>query len=174
MNYKLNWSEAAKYGLILSSVSVIINMATSIWQMPALANVLLNVIKLCLSVYILYYAIRRNADSWENISYGQSFGFGMATCTFSAIVCTLFVLLTYTVILPDAMAGLLDQVFSMYESMGVPAAIDYDTMLRAMPFAITVSQFINCIFCGLIVSAILASFARKNDSNPFKTEETEQ
>ena len=102
MNYKLNWSEAAKYGLILASVSVVINLVTSIFQLPAVLNVLLSVIKLCGSVYIVYYAMRRNADSWEYITYGQSFGFGMAVCTFSAIVCTLFVLLTYTVILPDS------------------------------------------------------------------------
>ena len=52
MNYKLNWSEAAKYGLILASVSVVINLVTSIFQLPAVLNVLLSVIKLCGSVYI--------------------------------------------------------------------------------------------------------------------------
>lgn len=40
MNYKLNWSEAAKFGLILASVSVVINFITSIFQLPAAVNVL--------------------------------------------------------------------------------------------------------------------------------------
>ena len=34
MNYKLNWSEAAKYGLILASVSVVINLVLSLFQAP--------------------------------------------------------------------------------------------------------------------------------------------
>ena len=143
MNYKLNWSEAAKYGLILASVSVVINLVTSIFQLPAVLNVLLSVIKLCGSVYIVYYAMRRNADSWEYITYGQSFGFGMAVCTFSAIVCTLFVLLTYTVILPDSLTTLLDTMFATYESMGLAEAMDYDMLARSMPVIITLSQFIG-------------------------------
>ena len=145
MNYKLNWSEAAKYGLILASVSVVINLVTSIFQLPAVLNVLLSVIKLCGSVYIAYYAMRRNADSWEHITYGQSFGFGMAVCTFSAIVCTLFVLLTYTVILPDSLTTLLDTMFATYESMGLAEAMDYDMLARSMPVIITLSQFIGCV-----------------------------
>ena len=136
MNYKLNWSEAAKYGLILASVSVVINLVTSIFQLPAVLNVLLSVIKLCGSVYIVYYAMRRNADSWEYITYGQSFGFGIAACTFSAIVCTLFVLLTYTVILPDSLTTLLDTMFATYESMGLAEAMDYDMLARSMPVII--------------------------------------
>lgn len=169
MNYKLNWSEAAKYGLILASVSVVINLVTSIFQLPAVLNVLLSVIKLCGSVYIVYYAMRRNADSWEYITYGQSFGFGMAVCTFSAVVCTLFVLLTYTVILPDSLTTLLDTMFATYESMGLAEAMDYDMLARSMPVIITLSQFIGCVICGVIVSAILAAFAKKDSSNPFNS-----
>lgn len=65
MNYKLNWSEAAKYGLILASVSVVINLVTAIFQLPGFLNIILNAVKLCASVYIVYYAMRRNADSWD-------------------------------------------------------------------------------------------------------------
>ena len=94
MNYKLNWSEAAKYGFL---------------------STLLKAVKLCASVYIVYYAMRRNADSWDYVRYGQSFGYGMAVCTLSAIVCTLFVLLTYTVFIPGSLTEMLDQIFQTYE-----------------------------------------------------------
>ena len=63
MNYKLNWSEAAKYGLILASVSVVINLVLSLFQLPGFLNTILKAVKLCASVYIVYYAMRRNADS---------------------------------------------------------------------------------------------------------------
>ena len=49
MNYKLNWSEAAKYGLILASVSVIINLVTSLFQLPGFLNIILSAVKLCAS-----------------------------------------------------------------------------------------------------------------------------
>ncbi|HIR72423.1 MAG TPA: DUF4199 domain-containing protein [Candidatus Coprenecus pullicola] len=167
MNYKLNWSEAAKYGLILASVSVIINLVSSIFQLPALLNILLSLIKLGGSVYIVYYVMRRNAEPWDYISYGQSFNFGMAVCTFSAIVCTLFMLLTYTAILPDSLTALLDTMFATYESMGIAAAMDYDTLARSMPVILTLSQFIGCVICGVIVCLIMASFVRKGYSDPF-------
>ena len=115
MNYKLNWSEAAKYGLILASVSVVINLVLSLFQMPGFLSTLLKAVKLCASVYIVYYAMRRNADSWDYVRYGQSFGYGMAVCTLSAIVCTLFVLLTYTVFIPGSLTEMLDQIFQTYE-----------------------------------------------------------
>ena len=169
MNYKLNWSEAAKFGLILASVSVVINFITSIFQLPAAVNVLLSVVKLCASVYIVYYAMRRNADSWDYISYGRSFGYGMAVCTLSAVVCTLFVLLTYTVFIPGAMTELLDRIFQTYESMGIADAFDYDLLARSMPAIMAISQFLGCVICGLIVSAILASFAKKNDADSFNS-----
>lgn len=167
MNYKLNWSEAAKYGLILASVSVVINLVTSIFHLPGAVNILLSAVKLCASVYIVHYAVKRNADSWEYISYGQSFRYGMAICSLSAVVCTLFVLLTYTVILPGSMESMLNEVFSQLDSMGMANAIDYDNMLKALPAYIVLSQLVYCIICGLVVSAIIAPLARKTDSNPF-------
>ena len=167
MNYKLNWTDAAKYGLILSSVSVVINLVTSLFQLPGFLNILLNAVKLCASVYIVYYAMKRNAESWDSVSYGQSLGYGMAVCTLSAVVCTLFVLLTYTVFLPSALTELLDQMFATYESMGLAGAMDYDLIARSMPAILAVSQFIGCVICGLIVSAIVAGMAKKTDSNPF-------
>lgn len=167
MNYKLNWSEAAKYGLILASVSVVINLVTSIFHLPGAVNILLSAVKLCASVYIVHYAMKRNADSWDYITYGQSFRFGTAVCSLSAVVCTLFVLLTYTVILPGSMETMLTEVFTQLDSMGMADAVDYDTMLKALPAYIVFSQLFYCIICGLVVSAILAPMARKTDSNPF-------
>lgn len=171
MNYKLNWSDAAKYGLILASVSVVINLVTSIFKLPAFLNILLSVIKLCASVYLVYYAMRRNNSSYDNVTYGQTFGFGMAVCSLSAIVCTLFTLLTFTVILPDSITTMLNDVFVQLESMGMAGMIDYDTMLRAMPAYLVFSQLIYCIIFGLVVSAIVASFAKKTDMNPFSNQE---
>ena len=117
MNYKLNWSEAAKYGLILASVSVVINLVTSLFELPGFLNTILSAIKFCASVYIVYYAMKRNAEAWNYVSYGQSYGYGMAVCSLSAVVCTLFVLLTYTVFLPGSLTELLDQIFATYESI---------------------------------------------------------
>lgn len=171
MNYKLNWSEAAKYGLILASVSVVINLVTAIFQLPGFLNIILNAVKLCASVYIVYYAMRRNADSWDYVRYGQSFSYGMAVCTLSAIVCTLFVLLTYTVFIPGSLTVMLDQIFETYESMGIVGLVDYDTLARSMPAILAFSQFLSCVICGLIVSAIVAAMAKKTDSDPFGGQE---
>ncbi|HIR34269.1 MAG TPA: DUF4199 domain-containing protein [Candidatus Coprenecus merdigallinarum] len=173
MNYKLNWSEAAKYGLILASVSVVINLVTSLFELPGFLNTILSAIKFCASVYIVYYAMKRNAEAWNYVSYGQSYGYGMAVCSLSAVVCTLFVLLTYTVFLPGSLTELLDQIFATYESMGVAGMLDYDALSRSMPVILILSQFIGCIICGLIVCAIVAGIAKKNDSNPFSNQDTQ-
>ena len=59
--------------------------------------------------------------------------------------------------------------FATYESMGLAEAMDYDMLARSMPVIITLSQFIGCVICGVIVSAILAAFAKKDSSNPFNS-----
>lgn len=172
MNYKLNWSDAAKYGLILASVSVVINLVISLFELPGFLKTILNALKFCGSVYIVYHAMKRNAESRDYVSYGQSFGYGMAVCTLSAIVCTLFVLLTYTVFIPGSLTELLDQIFASYESLGVAGMFDYDALARSMPAILAISQFIGCVICGLIVSAIVATMAKKTDSDPFRNSDT--
>lgn len=175
MNYKLNWSEAAKYGLILASVSVVINLVTNIFSdMPALLVTLLRLVKFCTSAYLVYYAMKRYNSQFEYVTYGQTFGFGMAVCALSAIVCTLFDLLTYTVFLPDALPAMLDQVFAQLDSMGMSEVMDYDTLLKAMPSYIVIADLFSCILIGLIISAIMASPAKKTDNNPFNNTQNTQ
>ena len=76
-------------------------------------------------------------------------------------------LLTYTVFIPGSLTEMLDQIFQTYESMGIAGMIDYDALARSMPVILVVSQFIGCVICGLIVCAIVATIAKKTDTNPF-------
>lgn len=169
MKYKLNWSDAAKYGLILASASVVINLAVDMLTMPAILTVLLTALKFCASVYIVYFAMCRNTASWGSATYGQSFGFGTAVCFFSAIICTLFKLLTYTVFIPGYIPEALNGAYAMLESMNLPSysVPDYDTMMKALPAYLAITLINYHIIIGLIVSAITAAFAKKTENDPF-------
>ena len=57
--------------------------------------------------------------------------------------------------------------FASYGAMGIAGILDYDALARSMPAILAISQFIGCVICGLIVSAIVAAMAKKADSNPF-------
>lgn len=170
MNQRINWSEAAKYGLFLSLITVVTEQLSFLFSLSGLMNTLLNLVKFAGSVSYLYYIVKRNASFYERPDFGLSFRFGLAVCTFSAIVCSMFTLLTFTVFYPNASSEMLEYAFSVYEGMGL-TDMDYDMIARYFPAAITISKFLSCFIIGLIASPIIASMLKKGDRSPFTEED---
>ena len=52
-------------------------------------------------------------------------------------------------------------------AMGIAGLLDYDSLARSMPAILALSQFIGCVICGVIVSAIVPATTRKSDFSPF-------
>ncbi len=167
MNSRINWTSAAIYGLLLSSISVVLNLIAAFCEITGTLSVILTILGLLGNFYLLYYIMRRNADIEENVIYGLSFRYGMAVCMFSTIVCCLFTLLTYTVFLPDYLETSLNIIFEQLDTMGMADAVDYDSLLSQMPVYLVIGEAINCLFCGLVFSAVIAKRTISHDNDPF-------
>ncbi len=153
MNNGINWSSAAKYGLLLSSISVVVNILSAFlveWQAPGFIGTVISIAAIVGNFYLLFYIMRRNTETEENTSTGSAFAYGMAVCMFSTIVCCLFTLLTYTVFLPEYLETTLNALFEQFEAMGAADMIDYDEMLSSMPLYMVIGEAFNCLVVGLI------------------------
>lgn len=167
MKNKVPWSLAAKNGLLLSIITVVIEVPVTMFQnVPDYLSILLSFIKIAGSYTLLHYFTRNYTHTLENAGYSDGFKFALATSFFSSIVCTLATLLTATVLVPDMIPNLLDQMFAMWESMGMGDAFDYQSMLKMMPAVLSFSKMLSCMFCGVIFSLIIANFT-KTALSPF-------
>ena len=173
------WSLAAKDGLILAAVSVVIMTLTIVTKNPFLST-LLWIVKLVGSIWVLRVVMRRYGQS--NPEGGSTFSYGVIVCICSAIVCAVWTFVLYQYIFPDAVAEIFEETMVNLEQMGgvlgeLPENFT-DMMLRiednyAQIECIT--MFFWCSLLGLIISAILA----RNDGsgrkgNPFTAEEMKQ
>lgn len=170
MNQRINWSEAAKYGLFLSVITIVIEQVTFMFSLPGIVNTLLSLVKFAGSVSYLYYIVKKNSLEYGSTYNAPLFRFGLAVCTFSALVCSMFSLMTFTVFYPDAASEMLEYAFTIYEEMGM-YEMDYDMLARYFPAAITVSKFLSCFIIGLIASPIIASLLKKGNDTPFTEED---
>ncbi len=167
MNNRINWTSAAIYGLILSSISVVLNLIAAFAEPSGALGTVLTIAGIFGNFYLLYYIMRKNAAVEEDVTVGASFRYGMAVCMFSTIVCCLFTLLTYTVFLPDYMETTMNILFEQLDTMGMADAIDYDDMLGQMPVYLVIGEAINCLFCGLLFSAIISRRTMNFNNDPF-------
>lgn len=167
MKNKVPWSLAAKDGLLLSIIAIAIEVPTSMFQnIPTYLSILLLFVKITGSYTLLHYFTKKYAHTLENVSYSDGFKFALATSFFSSIVCTLATLLTVTVLVPDMIPTLLDNMFAMWETMGIGDIFDYQSMLKMMPAVLSFSKIFSCMIWGVIFSLIIANFT-KTKLSPF-------
>lgn len=160
MDKSAKWSLAAKYGLLLSIVTIVIELITTSFTLPVWASYSFTIIKLALVVYVLYIFMKKYSAMCEgSVSYSQSFGFGFIVSLCSAIVCTLFAFFNYNFINPDIMDKVLEGLTQYEDYFG--GYFDMDLFERLMPNLSLVSVFINCLIFGLIIPAILANYTKK-------------
>ncbi len=177
MNNGINWSSAAKYGLLLSSVSVVTNLLTAfinVWQAPTFLGTILTIAAIVGNFYLLAYIVRLNAETEEYVDQSSSFKYAMAVCMFSTIVCCLFTLLTYTVFFPDFLETQLTAVFEQLEAMGTAEMLDFDELMASMPTYMVIGEALNCMFVGLIYSLIISRRFASYSNDPFAGVEDEQ
>lgn len=172
MNHRINWSEAAKYGLLLSIISVLIEQMGYLFSIPSILASILNLAKFAGSVAFLYYIMTRNASAVGYTDRGFNSRFGIAVCFFSALVCSAFTILTFTVFYPTSTAAMLDAAFEAYDTMGM-AELDYDTVARVFPYSMSFAKFLSCFIIGLIASPIIATIITRKDNSPFSSDSSE-
>ena len=167
------WSLAAKDGLILAAVSVVVSTLTFLTKNSILGG-LLWIVKLVGSIWVLRVILRRYADSHPD---EPTFGYGVIVCVLSAFVCAVWAFVEYQFLFPNAVAEAFDQMFQGFEQMGTMLPDEFlDVMLRMQDNYAqinSITTFFWCSLLGLVFSAILSRGSR-GGKNPFTEEEMKQ
>ncbi len=162
------WSLAAKDGLILAAVTVVVSTLTFLTQNGFLST-LLWLVKFGGSLWLLSVIMKRYSQTHPGES---SFGYGVTVCVLSAIVCAVWTFVEYQFLFPGAVAEAFEQLYARLAQMGqtLPEEVT-DTILRMEDNYAQInciSTFIWCSLLGLLFSAI---FARGGRSRSVFTEE---
>lgn len=170
------WSAAAYNGLLLSLVTVIITVLSSAFpnQHNAFVSIILWIVRITASLYILYYFMRSYSNGKEEVSYKESFSYGTIICLFSSIVCAGVSYLCMTLIFPDTIDTMMENIGKIMAQQNASAE-DEDSIMRIVPHLPELSLIFGFIYMtifGVIASAIIASYTKK--VNPFPTEQNKE
>ncbi len=178
MESKEKWSLAAKYGLLLSLVTIAVSLLGILFEnMPKFLNTLLSLAKWAAIIWLLYTFMKKYSQKCsESVSYGKSYKFGLTVCFLSAIVCTAYMYIAMVVIDPSSTSELAETMLLAFEESGVALpGMDYQSLCAMIPKVMIFSIFFDCMFWGLIIPAIIANYTKKEnffiDEDTFKTEE---
>ena len=166
------WSLAAKDGLILAAVTVVVSTLTFLTKNGFLSG-LLWLVKLAGSIWLLSVIMKRYGKAHPDES---TFGYGVIVCTLSALVCAVWSFVEYQFLFPNAVAEAFEQMFTQFDQMGAMLPEGFtDVMLRMEDNYAQInciSGFFWCVLLGIIFSAILSRSGRNR--NVFTPEEMKE
>lgn len=167
------WSLAAKDGLILAAVTVVISTLTFLTKNTILSS-LLWLIKLGGSIWLLSVIMKRYGKAHPEES---TFSYGLIVCVLSALVCAVWAFIEYQFLFPNAVAEAFEQMYTQFEQMGSMFPDEFTDVLLKMEDNYAqincISTFVWCTLLGLLFSAILALTTSGNRS-VFTPEEMKQ
>jgi hypothetical protein len=150
------WSLAARDGLILAAVTVVVSTLTFLTENAILSG-LLWFVKLVGSIWVLRIIMRRYAIDHPDESV---FSYGVIVCVLSALVCAVWAFVEYQFLFPDAVAKAFEQTFASFESMGAMMPEGFEDMMLKMEDSYAqiscITTFFWCSLLGLVFSAILS------------------
>ena len=150
------WSLAARDGLILAAVTVVVSTLTFLTENAILSG-LLWFVKLVGSIWVLRIIMRRYAIDHPDESV---FSYGVIVCVLSALVCAVWAFVEYQFLFPDAVAKAFEQTFASFESMGAMMPEGFEDMMLKMEDSYAqiscITTFFWCALLGLVFSAILS------------------
>jgi len=160
------FSLAARDGLILAAVTVVISTLTLLTKNSLLGS-LLWLIKLCGSIWVLSVIMKRYG---QNHPEESTFGYGFLVCVLSAVVCSVWTFVEYQFLFPGAVAEAFEQMYANLEQMGsmLPDGFS-DTLLKMEDNYAQInciSTFFWCVLLGAVISAILSRTGKKNVFTP--------
>lgn len=167
------WGQAAKEGLILASITVVISTLTFLTENSFLSG-LLWLVKLVGSIWLLRIFINKYGEEHLDES---PFGYGVVVCVLSAIVCAVWSFVEYQFLFPDAVAKAFDQALESLSQMGGMMPDGFEDVMLKMEDNYAqincITTFFWCSLLGILFSAIIARpGSRKN--NVFTEEEMKQ
>lgn len=171
-NSNSKWSLAARDGLILAAVTVVVSTLTFLTKNTFLST-LLWMVKLGGSIWLLSVIMKRYGKEHPDES---TFSYGVIVCVFSAIVCAVWAFVEYQFLFPGAVAEAFEQMYTQFEQMGASLPDEVGDMVLKMEDNYAqincITTFFWCILLGLVFSAILSRGQR--NKSVFTEEEMHQ
>jgi hypothetical protein len=156
-------------GLILGLVGIVYSLV--VYFLNLSFNKAQGYVFMLVQIAVLFFLVKSYRDNFKHgmITYGEALGAGVIICLYYAIIMAIFTYILYTVI--DT--GLLDKQLAFTEEMmqkkGLPqASIDAGMAMQKKmmtPAFMAPVSILGNMFWGLIISLIVAAFARK-EGNP--------
>ena len=164
------WSSAATNGFLLALVTVIVTLFSTAFPMNVGINLLITIVKLVVTIGLLYYFMKSFGQEVDTYPYGTAFTYGFAVSFCSNIVIACYFWVHYTLLFPDAIEKALKGMQQALAQYPIDQA-SLDFVMNNLPVIMSVAPLILYTLFGLIFAAILANFAKKAEL-PF-TDETE-
>ena len=167
------WNSAAMDGLLLALVCIIMTLAKSAITLGSGLAIVLQIGQVVATIWMLLYFMKRYGASQEQYPYGGAFNYGFTVSLCSNIIILAYLLLHYNILFPDAVTDAVVAMESFMEGFASGYGTDMslvDTMMKYYHLIAPISAFLMYTIWAAIISAILASFAKK-ETPMFPTEE---
>lgn len=163
MKTQSSWSRAAKDGLILAAVTVVITLISG-WNKSGVLGAALWIVKFVGSILVLRTAMK--AFGADNPST-PTLGYGLKVCLCSSLVCAVWAFVMYTFIFPDIASQAFEAVYEGYAQAGFSVTDQMTDMMTNLEdhyaqYTCVISFFWDLLL-GLIISSILANSTKNDD-----------
>jgi hypothetical protein len=149
-----HWSEAARDGLFLALVTVVLISFNALFENAAL-KFLFWLVKFVGSIWLLYFFMKKFLKAEPQ---SPVFRQGVRICLFSSLICAVYTFFMYTFLFPEMVTEMFEAFYSAPEFASLPGNVT-DMMLKLEDnfarYSCIATFFWNFIL-GLIISAIIA------------------
>jgi len=162
---KTLWNEAAKGGLILGIVTILLQEANQLIPgfmnpgvLKGFVSVTLWIIKFVGCIYLLRFLMKKFAGEHTEITNRDSRHFGEAIGLLSAVLVAGFAMVNLLYINPDLIEETVDTMMQSYASFLTSDQMeDLDEAMANLPVISFFSTFIYCSLFGVVASSIIST-----------------
>ena len=169
MERNSKWSSAAMDGLYLSLVTIIYSLIVAVMQPQGfLVTSILWIAKFGGCMYLLWYFMKKWSNSFETITYSESYNYGFIICLFSSIMCACYSYIQIEWLFPEQTAEAINLTKEAMIQQGTLNSTTENMIDKLSSNFGRISMFASLVYYvifGSIAAAITANFTKK--TNPF-------
>jgi hypothetical protein len=156
------WNVATVNALVLSLVTILATLISSTLTPTGFFAILLWVIKLVVTIWLLYYFVKQYAKERETFPYGEGFKFAFLVSLLSALFVGCYYFIHYAFIFPEDVDKIAEMINNAIAARGGDTSVA-DYIIRNFPQFMLLWNIVYLTIVGLIISSIVASFTKKTD-----------
>jgi hypothetical protein len=158
------WSVAAQNAIILALVTIIASLIQAVFpDLPGFVGIIIWLVKLTLSVFLVYYFIKEYSKGFEVFTYKQGFHFGSILCLLSSVIGAAYLFLHMGFLFPEATSSQMEMIAQSMESSNPDGAEALMGVMGHLPKLAFLFSLIYYTLFGVVVSAIVANYTKKGD-----------